>query len=57
MANKLYTNLSLISDGYQCHPTGIILKRGGGYYTNSSLDDLIEFLREDGICIVSIPIL
>lgn len=53
-ANKSYLDetipdISLIET--EPHPTGIILRRPG-YYTIPSLDKLVDYIREDGSCVV-----
>lgn len=53
-ANKSYLDetipdISLIEA--EPHPTGIILRRPG-YYTIPSLDKLVDYIREDGSCVV-----
>lgn len=40
-----------IQEEVEPHPTGIVLRRPG-YYTIPSLDDILQFLDEEGRCIV-----
>ncbi|XP_070502956.1 nuclear pore complex protein Nup98-Nup96 [Chironomus tepperi] len=40
---------SIIGGNFEPHPTGIVLRRAG-YYTIPSLDELIEYIDENGQC-------
>lgn len=51
--NETLNDMSLIEKvEFENHPTGIVLRRSG-YYTIPSLDELTEFIDENGCCFVS----
>lgn len=44
-------DLSIFTGPSEPHPTGIILRRAG-YYTIPTIDEIIEYMNEDGQCVV-----
>ena len=49
--NVSEVDISLIPGSAEPHPTGIVLRRSG-YYTIPPLDEIVEYMDQDGRCVV-----